>query len=54
MNDYTKLFFSEESGQGMVEYGLIILLIAMVAVSAVNIFGLGVKDLYEQVNTKIT
>jgi len=46
-------FFNEESGQGMVEYGLIITLIAIGVLLAVQGFGLSVQDLFEYITGKI-
>ena len=39
-----KKFFKDESGQGMVEYALIIALIAVVVIVAVTALGGGIKD----------
>lgn len=47
-------FFNEEDGQSMVEYGLLISLIALVAVVAVTVFGKGVKtNLYDSTNSAL-
>lgn len=40
---------SEEEGQALVEYSLLLALIAVVAFGAVNEFGLGVSALYSKV-----
>lgn len=39
-------FVSEESGQGMVEYGLIIALIAVVLIGALSALGTGLDDIF--------
>ena len=39
-----------EEGQALVEYALLISLIAVVAFGAVNEFGLGVSGLYSKIN----
>ncbi len=39
----------DDSGQGLVEYSLIITLIAIAVVSAVIIFGESVTELYERI-----
>jgi Flp pilus assembly pilin Flp len=39
----------QEDGQAMVEYALLVSLIALVAFGAVNFFGLGVSSLYSKV-----
>lgn len=43
--------FLEEDGQGMVEYALIIALIAVVCIAAFTIIGQSVKNKAEDVNT---
>jgi Flp pilus assembly pilin Flp len=40
---------SEEDGQALVEYSLLLALIAVVTFGAVNEFGLGVSNLYSQI-----
>ena len=40
----------EDSGQALVEYALLLALIAIVAFGAVNVFGLGVSTLYSKIN----
>ena len=40
---------SAEDGQALVEYSLLLALIAIVAFGAVNEFGLGVSNLYSQI-----
>lgn len=42
-------FVRQEEGQALVEYALLIALIALVAFGAVNFFGLGVSRLYSKV-----
>ena len=39
-----------EEGQALVEYALLVSLIAIVAFGAVNEFGLGVSGLYSKIN----
>jgi Flp pilus assembly pilin Flp len=41
---------ASEEGQALVEYALLIALIALVAFGAVNEFGLGVSKLYSKIN----
>ena len=38
------IFLLDENGQGMVEYGLIIALIALAAVLAITVFGTSIKE----------
>ena len=42
-----KNWFKDESGQGMVEYGLIIGLIAIVVIAALIILGPKIRDLFQ-------
>ena len=46
-------FISEESGQGMVEYGLIIALIAIVVIAALTAVGNGVNNKFTDISTKL-
>lgn len=42
--------FNEESGQGMVEYGLILALVAIVAIAALVILGRRVNGVFKNAN----
>ena len=44
-----KRFFKEESGQGMVEYGLIIALVAVVLIGVLTAMGGGLSGLFTTV-----
>ncbi|MEA5050181.1 MAG: Flp family type IVb pilin [Oscillospiraceae bacterium] len=44
----------EESGQGMVEYGLIIALIAVVVIVALTALGGNVKNIFNAAKEKLT
>ena len=44
---------NEESGQGMVEYALIIALIAVVVIGAVRLLGGSVRDQFTGINTEL-
>ena len=46
--------FREESGQTLVEYGLIISLIALTAVGGISVMGGGVHGLYDVLETVAT
>ena len=46
-------FFKKEDGQGMVEYGLILALIAMVVVVALGFLGSSVSDTFVDLNEKL-
>ena len=47
-------FFRNESGQGMVEYALIIALIAVVAIAGLTLLGPAIKDKFDTVTDEIT
>ena len=47
-------FFKDESGQGMVEYALIIALIAVVVIGAVVILGGRIKDIFSSAGDELT
>ena len=49
MKELMKKFAGEESGQGLVEYALIIVLIAVVAIVAVKTLGTKVGDIFGQI-----
>lgn len=49
-----KWFVEEESGQGMVEYGLIIVLIAIAVVTALTGVGDQLVATFENITTSIT
>jgi pilus assembly protein Flp/PilA len=44
---------NEESGQGMVEYGLLLALIAVVVISALLVLGPKVRDTFNKVNDNL-
>lgn len=46
-------FFADESGQGMVEYGLIIALIAVVAIVAIKAVGTKVTGIFNKVSENL-
>ena len=46
-------FFREEEGQGLVEYALIIGLIAIVAIAALSAAGGSVSNLFGNINSKL-
>jgi pilus assembly protein Flp/PilA len=53
MKDLKNFLLNEESGQGMVEYGLIIALIAVVAMGAFGILGGKVRDKMTNVTSEM-
>ena len=48
-----KKFFMNEEGQGMVEYGLIIALVAVVVITAISLLGNGIRDKFTTVKNEI-
>lgn len=48
-----KNFLQDENGQGMVEYGLIIALVAIVIIAALTAMGGGIKAKFEEITTKL-
>lgn len=49
-----KRLFVEEEGQGMVEYGLILGLIAIIAIAALTATGQSVGDIFDTIKGKIS
>lgn len=43
-------FLKDENGQGMVEYGLIIALIAVVVIAALTVLGPAIAEMFNDVN----
>ncbi len=41
--------FSQEEGQGLVEYALILVFIAIVVIAVLEVLGPGVADIYQQI-----
>ena len=48
-----KNMFMDESGQGMVEYGLILGLIAVAAIAALVILGPRIKGIFDNANSEL-
>ena len=46
-------FLNDESGQGMVEYILIVALIAIAVIATVKIFGTKISGMFTKASTKI-
>ena len=44
---------SEESGQGMVEYGLIIALISIIAITAITAIGGGINNIFTKAKDEV-
>lgn len=54
MKNIWKKFMSEESGQGMVEYGLIIALIAVVLIVALGLVTGALQDTFAAITNALT
>ncbi|MCQ2406198.1 MAG: Flp family type IVb pilin [Oscillospiraceae bacterium] len=48
-----KKFLADENGQGMVEYGLILALVAVVVIAALTAIGGNLKGKMEEIGTKL-
>lgn len=48
-----KRLWNDEEGQGMVEYGLIIALIAIVAIVGLNALGPKIRDMFTNVSNEL-
>ena len=48
-----KRLFHEEDGQGMVEYGLIIALVAIAVIAALSALGGGLGTIFDNVKTRL-
>ena len=46
-----KRFFKDESGQGMVEYGLIIALVAVAVIGAISLLGGSIGGIFNKAKT---
>ncbi|MCF0133727.1 MAG: Flp family type IVb pilin [Mogibacterium sp.] len=48
-----KRFLMNEEGQGMVEYGLILALVAVVVIGALTLLGGGINDIFGKVTDEL-
>ena len=53
MLNFIKRLVHEEEGQGLVEYGLIIVFVAIAAIVGVTVFGGDVSDFFENLADKV-
>jgi len=49
-----KRLVREEEGQGLVEYGLILGLVAIVAITALSLMGTSIKDIFNTTKNEIS
>ncbi|MEL7606906.1 MAG: Flp family type IVb pilin [Sedimentibacter saalensis] len=54
MKKLVKWLKNEESGQGMVEYGLIIVVVALVVVLGLGVLGNGLSDFFNDTENKVS
>ena len=47
-------FIADESGASLVEYGLLVSLIAVVCIAAVTLLGTNVRDVFQYIADRIT
>lgn len=47
-------FFREEDGQTLVEYGLLVALIALVVIAILTLLGTKIQNVFVRINTSIT
>lgn len=53
MKQLFKNFFKNEEGQGLIEYALLIVLLAIVVIAALTMIGRSMKDKFEEVNDNL-
>ncbi len=46
-------FFTEESGQGMTEYALILALVSIVAIGALRLMGVSIGEKFEEITNEL-
>jgi pilus assembly protein Flp/PilA len=51
--EVVNLLSAKESGQGLLEYGLILVLVAVVVIAAITVLGPVIGNLFSKVNTSI-
>ncbi|HOM67839.1 MAG TPA: Flp family type IVb pilin, partial [Brevefilum fermentans] len=50
---YPMLFAAKEKGQGLVEYALIIVLIAIVVIAALSLLGPQIGNVFNRINNRL-
>ncbi|HZK25525.1 MAG TPA: Flp family type IVb pilin [Oscillospiraceae bacterium] len=53
MKEMVKRFISEESGQGMTEYALILALVSIAAIAALKVLGPKITQVFKEVNEEL-
>ena len=54
MKDLFKRLWNEEEGQDLVEYGLLLILIALVAITSMQTVGSAISDVFVNATTNLT
>ena len=54
MKDFFKRLWKEEEGQDLIEYGLLLVLLALVASAAISAVGKTVSTVFSNANTSLT
>ena len=52
--NYVKSFVREEEGQDLLEYALLVALIALIAIGAVTLAGQSVNSIFNEIATKLS
>jgi pilus assembly protein Flp/PilA len=53
MKKFLNWFVKEESGQGMVEYGLILGLVALAVIAALTLLGTNINEKFDAINDSL-
>lgn len=54
MKTYAESYLRNEEGQGMAEYGLILALVAVIAIAGLVLLGPTLSDIFTDVNDQLT
>ena len=53
MLDLIRRLWKDEEGQGMVEYGLIVVLVSLAAIVGLNLLGLELDEVFDAIQAKL-
>ncbi|MGH7551131.1 MAG: Flp family type IVb pilin [Gemmatimonadota bacterium] len=53
MLDLLKAFWTDESGQDLVEYAMLLALIALIVIGAVALLGQGIEDTFDNITAAL-
>ncbi|MCW3489627.1 Flp family type IVb pilin [Dethiobacter alkaliphilus] len=54
MKEMVRRFFTEESGQGMTEYALILALVSIVAIGALIVMGENIEGVFDSIKDSLS